>query len=344
MKLLLFILVFITNLYSQNIYLKNIEYPTNVYTNQIFKLKVKATIVVDDFDEIQTNFLDSKNISLLNPNSKWKIKSNTEFYNTYIFKAQDKHAKLPVIEILLKDKQNNIKYTKQLLPPTISFNSIAIDDELFSKVIAQDVKISHQNTKQYNNKELLSVIKLEATNSNLEDFHLNKYLDQGLEEFEEKENYKAIYYYLVLPRDTQTIRFKYYNTNKNSFVTIEIPIELNDELISTQTDLNPKNSKLLLYQKIILIFIAMIFIIIYIKKRRKLYIIISIISIVILLLLLIPNKTIIIPSNTRVYILPLKHSSIFITTTKKQEVEILKSTRGFTKIILKNQKIGWIKQ
>jgi hypothetical protein len=60
-------------------------------------------------------------------------------------------------------------------------------------VIAQDLKIVYQITKQYNNSQLLSVLKINATNSNLEDFKLKDYGDQGIEEFSQKDSLKSIY-------------------------------------------------------------------------------------------------------------------------------------------------------
>lgn len=345
MKIILFILTFfMSSLFGQNIYLKNIEYPSNVYTNQIFKIKVKATIVVDDYDVIETNFFDSKNITLLNKDSKWKIINKNEFHNTFIYKANHEQFILPKLEMLLKDSDDNIKYAETVEPVNIAFNNIAVEDKLFSQIIAKQLTVVGQKTKQYSNNLLLTVLKINAYNSNLEDFKLNEYQQQGIDDFTVEDDLKSIYYYIIIPRDNKALRFKYYNYISKEFETIIVPIELSNDLISTQTDLNPKNSKLLFYQKVLISVLTIIFLALYFIYKRNITLVVIFLLICLFIILSLPNKTITVSKNTKIYILPLKNSTIFDTTNEDIEVEFLKSKNGFTKIILPNQKIGWIKQ
>ncbi len=329
---------------SENLYLYHVEHPKNVYTNQVFSIRVKAIIVAKDFNAVQTKFNNQKNIILLNADSKWKQINKNEFYNIYKFKVSNKDFLLPEITLLLLDQETNIKYSKTLNPININFNKIAIDDKLFSNVIAKNIYIKGQTTKQYNNKLLLSVLEIEATDSNLEDFQLKQYDKQGIEDFTVNNNIKSAYYYVIAPRDDENIIFKYYNVSKKQFETISIPIILTDELVSTQTDLNPQNSKLLFYQKVILVLLFVLFIVFYFRKRSKATLLFALITIILFIIISLPYQTINIPKGTQIYILPLKGSTIFKTTQKVQNVELLETKNGFAKIMLSNETIGWIKQ
>ncbi|MBL6970221.1 MAG: hypothetical protein ISR68_02355 [Campylobacterales bacterium] len=328
---------------SERLYLYHTDHPKNVYTNQVFSIKLKAIIVANDFNEVNTNFTDQKNITLLNPDSKWKQVNKNEFYNIYKFKVANKDFLLPKITLLLLDSNQNIKYQKTLDPVNINFNKIAIDDKLFSNLIAKNVYIKGQTTKQYNNNLLLSVLEIEATDSNLEDFKLKQYTQQGIEDFSVNNNIKTIFYYVITPRDDKFIKFKYYNSIQKTFINIDSPIILTDELISTQTDLNPQNSKLLFYQKVILAVLLILFIGLYFKTKHKINILFMLITIALFMMLMIPNKTMNIASGTNIYILPLKNSTIFHTTKQSQTVELIGKKNGFNKIILSNDTIGWIK-
>jgi hypothetical protein len=345
MKKIIFILLFfISNIFGESIYFKNTEYPSTVYTNQIFKIKVKATIVVDDYSEIETRFLNSKNIIHLNEDSEWEFKNQNEIYNTYIFKATDKDFILPTIELMLKDNFGSIKYSQRLKPVDINFMDIDIKDKLFSYVVAEDLVVTEQNTKQYSNNLLITVLRIDAKNSNIEDFKLDLYKEQGIDEYLENDDLKSIYYFVILPRDKRDFRFKYFNYKTKELKTVVVPIKMSDYLVSTQTNLNPKKSKLFFYQKIIISFFIILFLLFYFIFKRNINLILTFILIILLVILLLPNKKIKIQKNTRLYILPHKNSTVFMTTTSNIEAEYLKDTNGFKKVLLKNKKIGWIKQ
>jgi hypothetical protein len=343
-KYILFILLLIvSNLSAQDIYLKYLEYPSNVYSNQVFKIKMKATIVADDYSQIETIFSNGLNVSLLNEQSQWTTDNDNEFINTFVFKASTRSFRLPTITLNLNDEYNITKFSKSIKPIKINFKNIALNDNLFSQVIAQDLNISRQITRQYNNKQLLTILKIDAINSNLNDFHINDYEEQGIDNITEDGNLKSMYYYIVVPRDTKHISFKYYNYKTQQFKLVTININLDEQLVSTQTDLNPQNSKLLYYQKIFLLLTIAIFIIIFFIFRNNLNLFILIVLILILTYLYLPNKVLLVPQNTKIYILPITNSTVFTILQHNTNVEVLKSNHKFKKIILPNQTIGWIK-
>ena len=71
------------------------------------------------------------------------------------------------------------------------------------------------------------------------------------------------------------------------------------------------------------------------------------VSIIFLIVFLIPNKQAFVKSDTTIYILPTKNSTIFYKTKRVNVVQVAMKKENFVKIImnLNNKKIiGWIKE
>ena len=61
---------------SKSLYLNYMSYPNDVYKNQRFSIKLKAIITTDIYDFIETDFSGSNDLTILNPRSHWKWKSD----------------------------------------------------------------------------------------------------------------------------------------------------------------------------------------------------------------------------------------------------------------------------
>jgi len=330
---------------SKNLYLSYINYPKHIYKNQRFEVEIKALITRNDFDDIQTRFLNTKNMLPLNPNEFWKNSEDVDTYiNKFYFKADKNNFVMPNIEVDLY-KDGNLLERRVILAPEITFSEIAKSDDRFSNIIASDLNIITSKTKQYTNSEALIIIDMEAQDSNLEDFFLEGMEEQGPTVFEDDYPSQHLIYYLVIPIHKKTIVFNYYNTSLNAFVQTTIPVVLEEELVSTQTDLNPNNSSFEFYKKIIMAILALIALTIFIWKRKKIYLIIFLILTIIFIVFSIPNKTIRLKEGTVIYILPTKNSTIFQKIDKQIVVKDMKRKNGFVKIMFgtkNNNLIGWV--
>lgn len=328
---------------QRNLYLYYLNYPENIYTNQRFSISLKAIITTDDFDTIKTTFTKYDNLEILNPDESWLWKNYNLFTNKFIFKASDDKLTMPTIEVGLY-KNNLLVESVVLKPKEVNYQNIAISSQNFCNVLAKNLTVKSQKTKQYDNNRLLVLIELEAQEGNLEDFDLKRFQDKGIESFSEEYPYQKIFYYLIIPNHIQEIKFNYYNIAQNKFEDIEIPIIIKTELISTQTDLNPQNSSLLTYKKIFFGLLFILFLFLYYLKRRLVYIIFAIFSAALLIQYILPNPKATIDKDTKVFILPTKKSTIFKIADKKETIEILNHKQGFVKILFPNQTIGWVKK
>ncbi len=334
--------------YSKNLYLSYINYPKHIYKNQRFEIEVKALITRKDFDYIQTRFLNGINMIPLNPESSWNSsgKNNSIFTNKFYFKAYEKKFKMPTIEVTLY-KGDTVLERRRISGLDVSFSEIAKSDERFSNIIAKNLKVTASKTKQYTNKEALTIIEIDANKSNLEDFYLKDIEEQGITVIEDNYPDQKIIYYLVIPIHKKTLVFTYYNIKDSQFKKIVVPIVFEEELVSTQTDLNPNNSSFELYKKIAMAVLTLIALALFIWKRKALFLVIFLILAIILILFILPNKTIKLKAQTVIYILPTKNSTIFQKIEKEIFVEDVKRKNGFVKIMFGSageNYIGWVKE
>lgn len=329
---------------AKNLYLSYKNIPKQVYKNQQFEVELKALITTSNFTSITTSFSGAVNLKLINPNSKWEKKSKNEYVNKFVFKANNGKFTLPSFITSLK-KDNIVLETSKLYAKDIKYSNIATKDKRFSNIIASDLVLSAYKTKQYNNKESLTIIDIEAKNSNLEDFVLHGIDDQGVSKIKNNYPNQNLIYYFVMPVHKKKVIFNYYNTKTKSFVDVTVPLILQNELVSTQTDLNPNDSNFEKYKKIAVATVFILFLLLFIWKRNKIYLFFTVIFFLITAWYLMPNKKGIVKKDSFVYILPTKNSTIFFKLEDNQNVEVLNTKKGFIKVMgIDNKFIGWVKE
>ncbi len=333
------------NISSKSLYLSYKNQIKIIYKNQRFEVSIKALITNNDFDEIKTRFINASNMKVLNPKSTWKEIDENTYENTFYFKALNKEFKIPSFQVILY-KKDFAKESTILAPLQLEFSEIAKNDKKFSKVIASNLIINTYKTKQYNNEELITIIDLEANDSNLRDFVIQDIEEQGISSFDNSTNTQKMLYYLVLPVHKKVIEFSYYNLNKKQLITLKVPIILENGLVSTQTDLNPNKSDFIFYKKVATGILAFVFLLLFIWKRKYYLLIITVVLGVIFALFVIPNKIMFIKKEAVIYILPTNNSTIFFKVKNKKAVEIVSKKDNFVKIMFELEGkniIGWVK-
>ncbi len=329
----------------KELYIKYIKYPKTIYTNQRFGIKLEARILVPQYDYnfIETTYNGENNIDILNHKIAWTKEDNNRYTTTINYKVKDENFTLPTIKLSLY-KNNEVVNSIKIDPPKIVYNKIAINQQRFSNIIAHDLKVKSIQTKQYNNTSLMVICHMEAINGNLEEFYLKQFQEQGINYFTQQYAKQSIYYYMIIPSHINNIKFNYYNPTKAKFIELELPIILEDELVSTQTNLNPNDGNLLYYKRMASLIMIAIFLLFYMKMKNKIFIVLAFVFIAIFIKLILPNEKMIIKENTKVYILPTKLSTVYKVIDKQNEVEILSEQNSFIKVLFKNKNIGWIKK
>jgi len=351
-RVLLLFLLLITSLFSieeiesKELYLEYNSYPQRVFTGQKFDIKLKALILKDtnSYDKIVTTFTREQNIELLTKDIVWVKNKSSEYTTTISYKVYQDAFVLPKITLALSKDEEIVDFIS-VASPEIEYERIAVNQKLFSRVIAKKLEILTVKTKQYTNNILHTTINIKALNGNLEDFILNSYSeDQGINSLTDMYPEQNLYYYVMIPSHTKQIKFTYYNTVSKDFITMSIPIILDEELVSTQTELNPYNSSILIYKQVLSGVLLLFFVILFAFKRKNIYLIFITLFITLLAYLFSPNKKILLKEDIKVYILPTNNSTVFKSLDSKQIVEIVNENEDFIKVLFDNESIGWIKK
>ena len=330
---------------AKEFYLDISSYPKRVFTGQKFDITLKATILKqkEDYEQILLSYVNGENIDIISTDPVWEEEKDNIFFTKLTFKTKDMKFTLPEITVALVKGEEIVDFISLKLPDIV-FEKIAVNEELFSNIIAKDLQVLTVKTKQYNNNTLHTTINLEGLNSNLEDIHLKKYEEQGIKSFEEKYPLQNVFFYVMTPSHIKEIKFTYYNTVSKDFVTVNIPVNLEEELVSTQTDLNPYNSSMLLYKQSLSIFFLVLFLAVYIVTKKERYLVFLVVSILATAYFFIPNKKVVLTKGTNIYILPTNNSTIYKTLEKRELAEIINEKGDFRKVLFENQNIGWIKE
>lgn len=326
---------------AKSIFLSFEEVPEKVYIGEIFPIKVKAIIANNDFDELYSRFTDADNSNVINPDSKWQWFSDNIFYNTFYMKVNELNATLPTLTLDIYKNTTMIDEGSLLrsTPNIIKLNQT----KEFSNVLAHELHVKKSKTSQFDDKNLIIVLEIEAKYSNLGDFKLTWVEKDGIDTLDEGLPYSKIFYYAIIPNYQKKFDFTYFNILKNKFEKISLPIVISDDKVSTQIDLNPGDSSIQIYEDSAYGIVALILLYLFLRRRKIIYLMFLLVIIALFIYGKNPFNDMKIEQNTNVKILPTQKSTIFYVVPRTLYVQILGTKDDYIKILLPNGKIGWIK-
>jgi hypothetical protein len=330
-----------TYIKEKKIFLSYLKYPKRLYINQHFIVELKAVVIEDELKSLTTLFVNGKDFKVINPTSAWRKVDDKSYINRFYFKLTSKDSKIPTIRVV-STNANNKKYKEDIAPPAIKLIKLK-DSEFFSGIIAKDLKVISHKEKRYDDKSNLVLMEVNATMSNLEDFHLSFALREALDSLKDNLDYQSMYYVSVVPNYQKEFKFKYFNLKSNSVNKVSFPIILADATLSTQIGLNPQKSKFFLYKIIAYFAISFIFLLLYLKYRHISLLFISALIAFFILYTKLLSGSLTLDKGVNIRILPTNNSTVFFKTSKKIDAKILLKKDGYTKLLLPNGKIGWIK-
>jgi hypothetical protein len=307
--------------------------PKKVYENQLFPLTVIDTTEREDNPQFQ--FDVSSDIQPLFKDPLVVRNANDRFY-TFYFKASKVNVRIPQLFIV----SDNVDIS--LDPQTIFLGSLKGRDD-FCAVLAADMKIKTHQVSNYDETHHLVTLSLEAFEANLEDMKLNAVEEFGIEHLVRENAKVEAEFYVVLPLAQKTLKFTYFNTIKKQYVFLEIPVELADASVTTQSDLNPKEDSFEKLKKYTFISLVLFFLLMFLFKRDFFYLVLGVVSLITLMTFYIPPKQICIKQGAPLYILPTQTSTISTEVDEKFEAMLLGERGEFKKVEYKKGIIGWIK-
>jgi len=340
MKLLLLTFMLLSSLLANKvIYLSYDKVPQRVVKGEIFPITLKTLSTTQNFYDINYSFSDYDGLKILTSVPQ-REKKGKYFYDTFYLLSTQKLAKLPDVEasLIAEGDYNSTK----IFGDTLNIIELNPKND-FSNIIANDLKILEYKTTSYDDQHNIVVFVASANNSNIAAMHFKNVFKQGIESVKDSYDESKITYFLVIDKNIEVFSLSYFNLLQNSFIQLHIPIIVDDDSVTTQSDLKPtdhSHEKLKIEIAAVITILALILTLI---RRRYIYVIFIIIPLIYIVLLAMPEKKICIKKGSNIYLLPVSNGTIFETTHSQYYLPKEGSVKKFIKVTLENQKIGWVK-
>lgn len=327
--------------FARSLFLSYDSFPTKVYENQVFPVTVKAMVAREDFENLESEFYHTSSAQVLNPEAIWWKDDESTYYVTYYLKALKNPITLPQMRLSLLQDGITIEseILKQKEVEVIGLNH----DKESCKVIAKDFEIIRFKTSRFDENSLIMVLEIEASEANLTDFHLNDAIKQGIESSTKNYPREKIFYFTVFDDKEVELSFKYFNLLSNYFEKISLPIILEEDDLSTQIGLNPKESSFLFYKDVTIAVFIILLLLLFIVRKKGFYLFLAILLASFFIYSKYPFSKLKIAPETNLRIVPTEKSTIFHTTKEPLLVEELGRRDEYIKILLHTGEIGWIK-
>lgn len=323
------------------LYLSYEKIPQRVLKGEIFPLTIKTLSTIKDFVDITYELSNAEGLKLLSDFPSREMDSKY-YYETFYFLVTSKNATLPNFKATLLDYNNTPYRTTTLLGEKL--NVIALNPQKdFSNIVADSFEIVEYKTTNYDNTRNIVIFVATATNCNISALKLNGVFKQGIESLTESYLDSKVTYYAIIDKKIENLSFSYFNLIKNRFLPINIPIIVNDDSVTTQSDLKPKDQSREILKMSIAAVIAFGAFLMTLLRKRYIYMLIIISSLAYIAYTAIPSKEICIKQGSNIYLLPVANGTIFETTPSKYNLHKEDEVKGWIKIQLENKKIGWVK-
>ncbi len=302
--------------------------------HQIFPVTIKFIYPASQ-ERPTFNLQHESNLALRYINTPLQ-KDDLYYYKTFYFKVLDKNAKLPDITI----KSSNFTYT--LKGKALHIEKLNYPHD-FCNVLAKQLYIKTGKSVQFNKNLNLVVLKLASNMGNLEDFTIPVAQKGEIKEFNESFPHAEAIYYAFVPANITQLKLSYFDTQKREFKKLLYTIHVKDEIVSTQSDLNPSQDKNRTLKIAIAFGVGVLLLLLTIWFKSILAALLGVALILYGGNLLIPLQKVCLKAQSKIYILPTKNSTIFRINTQKREYIKLNEVNGYTKIELDKKLVGWVK-
>lgn len=323
------------------IYLSYTEIPSRILQGEVFSLTIKALSTLDTTPELSYELSDLQGLSLLNEIPTRQQKGRY-FYDTFYFVATDETASLPDFTAFIQN-DGMYEYASTTLKGQ-ALNVVALNPKKdFSNIIADSFEVIEYKTTSYDASHNIIVFRADATRCNIASFYLKNAFKQGVESIVASPFESKLIYYAIIDKNLENLNFSYFNLQKNTFLTIALPIIVYDDSVTTQSDLKPKDAS----REILKVIAASIVVaggaILLLWRRKYIYIVFVIFPLVYIGYILVPSQEVCVKEGTNIYLLPMENGTIFEKIKKRSFLQKEGNTKEFVKVTLDNEKIGWVR-
>jgi hypothetical protein len=330
-----------SSLYEQKVlYLSYEKIPQRVIQGEVFPITIKTLSTIRDYIDVSYELIDERGLKILNQ-TPYREEKSKYIYDTFYFSATASDVRLPDFKASLIDGRN-IHYKTTTLAGQ-ALNVITLNPtKNFSQIIADSFELIDYKTTTYDNEHNIVIFVARAFNADLNELHLNSVFKQGIESLSGNHRESKVTYYAVIDKKIEDFTFSYFNLNTNNFSLISIPIIVDDDSVTTQSDLKPTDQSKERLKVVIAASVVFLGLLLFVWRRKYIYLLFTLLPLAYIAFIIVPSKDVCIKAGTNIYLLPVHNGTIFETTKGIQKLQKEGSIKGFVKVKLENERIGWV--
>ncbi|MDD5159016.1 MAG: hypothetical protein PHI47_03110 [Sulfuricurvum sp.] len=311
--------------------------PSHSYVGEIIAVSVKLTPVDVASGNIEYTLQNEEGVRIFSDTPRRSVKEDG-VYDTFYFLVQSSAVRLPDITATLTSTGTN---SETLIGTTLSATPLN-PPSTFAKVLADKFEIINYKTTPYNNESNVVIFTVKASRCNISDFLIPNAIKQGFESKLPNVGESQMTYYAIIPNTEQNLNFSFFNLKKQRYESLVIPIIVDDDTVSTQSDLSPTDARHTELKVGAAGVVSVILFGLFYWRRQKGYLYASVVPMFYIVFAILPNQDICVKKDASIYLLPINNGTIFETTLQEEHLEAEKEVGDFTKVHLTNEKVGWV--
>lgn len=305
-----------------------------------------ASLKGSSFEKIVRN-----KIELQTKNVSWKSVDSGRLQATYNFKIKSFSASIPALNVVALSADES--YEESVRVDSIALKAIDLrSNAQYIGVLGKNFTLLRSKSQSHDETHNIVIFEFEIQSQNLKDMTIKGFETQGFEELKVRDDRMYGIYYVVVPKNLRELSFEYFNPDLRRFESVHIPVVVvSAELVSTQSDLNPKASYTFFKIAIIGALIAL-FLGLFIWKHSKIFLfIIALLCGVLIYNLGFNNTYAVVKSGASVSILPMKDSTIVRVIESDTPIQIVGERKMdiqgqevlLYKVLIGDSQIGWVR-
>lgn len=322
---------------SSGLTLQFVDLPARPYVGEIIALTVKLTPVDLAAGNIEYTIQNEEGIRIFSDTPRRNVKDDG-VYDTFYFLVQSTAIRLPDIMATLSSTGG----TSEVLSGTTLSASPLSPPSGFANILADKFQIINYKTTPYNNESNVVIFTVKASRCNISDFSIPNAIKQGFESKLSNVGESQMTYYVIIPNTEQNLNFSIFNLQKQRYESLTIPIIVDDDTVSTQSDLSPTDARHTELKVGAAIVVVLALAGLFYWRRQKWYLYASALPMFYIIFALLPNQDVCVKKETPIYLLPIKNGTIFEMTLEEENLEAEKEVGDFIKVHLTNEKVGWV--
>lgn len=323
------------------LYLNFKSTPNRAIKGEIFPITIRTLSTVKSFSNITYELLNYEGLKPLNE-TPYREEDSKYFYDTFYFLTTDSHANIPDFKATLVGFDDTLYRDTTL--NGFKLNVVTLNPKNdFANIVADSFELLEFKTTSYDDAHNIVVFVATASKCDIASFELKNAYKQGIESITESHFNSKLVYYAVIKKDIENLSFSYFNLLKNGFVRLNIPIIVDDDSVTTQTDLKPKDQSHDRVKMLLAAAIALIAFLLILWRKKYIYLVFILIPLAYIIYIAIPSKEVCVKVGSKIYLLPVHNGTIFERSSTVYYLQKEGSVEDFVKVKLKNEKIGWVK-